>query len=212
MDYKERISEEAEKLFSKYGIRAVTMDMISSELGMSKRTIYENFSDKDALLTHVIRSKAIKQKESFFRIMKNAGNVIDVIFEIIETASRQIRDTNPTYMMDIKKYHNNVYKTLLGRGDLRNSEMTLAILRRGVEEKVFRSDINIELVNEGIQGFIDSAHANETFHSSKYSRVEILDNILFSYLKGLSTKRGNELIDTYRNKLGINKNGYTNEK
>lgn len=211
MDYKDRISEEAEKLFMKYGIRAVTMDMISQELGMSKRTIYENFSDKDSLVTHVIRERALKQKESFIDIMHESGNVIDVIFNIIETAGREMRDTNPNYMLDLKKYHHNVYRLLCDRGEIRNSEMTLEILKRGVDEKVFRDEINIELVNEGIQGFIDTIQENELFHSSKYSRLEIFDNILFSYIKGISTVEGNKLIDKYRTKLGISKNGNNNE-
>lgn len=211
MDYSKRISEEAEKLFMKYGIRAVTMDMIAHELGISKRTIYENFSDKDSLVTHVIRERALKQKESFKEIMKSSANVIDVVFTIIETAGREMRDTNPNYMLDLKKYHHKVFRLLCDRGEIRNSEMSLDILRRGVEEKIFRDEINIELVNEGIQGFIDSIQENELFHSSKYSKFEIFDNILFSYLKGISTDEGNKIIDEYRKKLGIIKNGNDNE-
>ncbi|MEE4117000.1 MAG: TetR/AcrR family transcriptional regulator [Marinilabiliaceae bacterium] len=211
MDYSKRISEEAEKLFMKYGIRTVTMDMIAHELGISKRTIYENFSDKDSLVTHVIRERALKQKESFKEIMKSSANVIDVVFTIIETAGREMRDTNPNYMLDLKKYHHKVFRLLCDRGEIRNSEMSLDILRRGVEEKIFRYEINIELVNEGIQGFIDSIQENELFHSSKYSKFEIFDNILFSYLKGISTDEGNKIIDEYRKKLGIIKNGNDNE-
>jgi AcrR family transcriptional regulator len=206
MDYIDRIAEEAELLFSKYGIRAVTMDTIAHELGISKRTIYENFSDKDALLTHVIRSKASKQREIFFQIMEGSDNVIDVIFNIIETAYDMMRNSNPTYMMDLKKYHHKVYEAVCNRGDIRNSEMSLAILKRGVEESVFRNDINIEIVNEGIQGFIDSSHASEIFQDNKYSRLDILDNILISYLRGIATATGAQLIESYREKLGINKN------
>ena len=143
--------------------------------------------------------------------MKSSANVIDVVFTIIETAGREMRDTNPNYMLDLKKYHHKVFRLLCDRGELRNSEMTLAILGRGVEEKIFRDEINIELVNEGIQGFIDSIQANELFHSSKYSKFEIFDNILFSYLKGISTDEGNKIIDEYRKKLGIIKNGNDNE-
>jgi AcrR family transcriptional regulator len=206
MDYIDRIAEEAELLFSKYGIRAVTMDTIAHELGISKRTIYENFSDKDALLTHVIRSKASKQREIFFQIMEGSDNVIDVIFNIIETAYDMMRNSNPTYMMDLKKYHHKVYEAVCKRGDIRNSEMSLAILKRGVEESVFRNDINIEIVNEGIQGFIDASHASEIFQDNKYSRLDILDNILISYLRGIATATGAQLIESYREKLGINKN------
>ena len=55
IDCKNRIVEEAALLFRTYGIRAVTMDMIASNLGISKRTIYENFRDKDELLVHVMK-------------------------------------------------------------------------------------------------------------------------------------------------------------
>jgi AcrR family transcriptional regulator len=206
MDYQERITDEAIVLFNKYGIRAVTMDMIAQELGISKRTIYENFSDKDTLLMNVIRSKANRQKEAFDQIMENCSNVIEVIFTIIETAFDQMRNANPTYLMDLKKYHYKVYEKVMNRGDFRNSEMSLGILNRGVEEGIFRDSINVELVNEGIQGFIDAAHSNDVFHNSKYTRLEILDNLLFSYLKGISTNKGIELIKGYSLKIGINGN------
>ncbi len=201
MDYKERIAEEAEKMFVKYGIRAVTMDSIAQELGISKRTIYENFEDKDTLLTHVIHNKARQQKDAFYMIMASCDNVIEVVFKIIETALNQIGNTNPTYMMDLKKYHHKVYTRLYSRGDLRNSEMSLAILSRGVEEELFRGDINIEIVNEGVQGVIDSAHANETFRNPNYKRLEVLDNLLFNFLRGISTDKGQKLIIEHRNNI-----------
>jgi len=211
MDNTVRIAEEAESLFMKYGVRAVTMDTIAHELGMSKRTIYEKFKDKDTLLEYVIKRKAAKQKEIFFRLMDKSDNVIEVIFRILETAFMQMRDTNPTYMMDLKRYHHKVYEKLAKRGVLRNSELSLAILRRGVKEGVFRDEINIDLVNEGIHGFIDSTHTGDTFHANKWSRMEILDNILFSYLRGICTDEGIRLLEKYRKQLGINQNGKNNE-
>lgn len=207
-----RIAEEAESLFMKYGVRAVTMDMIANELGMSKRTIYEKFSDKDTLLDYVIRRKAAKQKEIFYHLMKESDNVIDVIFGILTSAFDQMSNTNPTYLMDIKKYHHKVYDAVCKRGDLRNSELSLAILKRGVEEGVFRPEINVDIVNEGIHGFIDSSHSGDLFQGTRFNRMEILDNILFSYLRGISTDKGVILLEKYRTQLGINQNGKNNEK
>ena len=50
MEIRERIIEGAANLFKTYGIRTVTMDSLAAHLGISKRTIYEVFSDKDELL------------------------------------------------------------------------------------------------------------------------------------------------------------------
>ncbi len=212
MDYTNRIAEEAESLFMRYGIRAVTMDRIAHELGMSKRTIYEKFSDKDSLLEYVIRRKADKQKEIFYHLMNESDNVIEVIFKILETAFDQMSGMNPSYMMDIKKYHHRVYDAVCKRGELRNSELSLAILKRGVGEGVFRDEINIEIVNEGIHGFIDSAHSSDIFHGNRFSRMEIFDNLLFNYMRGISTEEGVIFLEQYRTQLGINKNGNNNEK
>src|SRR6202000_2790704 len=54
MDVKERILSKAADLFMRYGIRSITMDEIASQLGISKKTIYQFFTDKDDLVSAVI--------------------------------------------------------------------------------------------------------------------------------------------------------------
>jgi len=207
MDYKERITEEAAHLFMKYGIRAVTMDSIAQHLGMSKRTIYENFSDKDELLYHVIDTMAKKQKEIFKRIMASADNVIEALFNILTSASAHIKNQNPTYMMDLKRYHYEVYQRICKKGDIRNYEMSVAMLNRGVEEGIFRRDINIDIVNIGIHAVIDMTRDSEELSSEKFTNFQILDNLLFNYLIGISTPKGQNLINKYieqkKNELNV---------
>ncbi|HCC71771.1 MAG TPA: hypothetical protein DEQ09_11565 [Bacteroidales bacterium] len=203
MDYRERITEEAAVLFMKYGIRAVTMDSIAHHLGMSKRTIYEQFADKDELLRSVVRNMTHRQKEVFLDIMKESDNVIETIFRILTLASSHFKTTNPTYLMDLKKYHYRVYEEICQKGDIRNMEMTEEILNRGIKEKIFRSDINVEIVNAGIHGAIDMTKDDQYLPEGKYSRMEIIENLLFNYLIGISTPQGQELINKYKNKENL---------
>ena len=63
MEVKEKIISGASQMFIKYGIRSITMDMISEQLGISKRTIYENFNDKDELLKFCMNAGMAEQKE-----------------------------------------------------------------------------------------------------------------------------------------------------
>ncbi|MDT8400151.1 MAG: TetR/AcrR family transcriptional regulator [Bacteroidales bacterium] len=206
MDYRERITQDAAVLFMKYGIRAVTMDSIANQLGMSKRTIYEHFADKDELLTSVMDSMAARQKDVFGKIMDEADNVIEALFEILRIASVHFNNTNPTFFMDLNKYHHNVYEKICQKGDIKNYEMSLSMLRRGIEEKLFRNDINIDIVNIGIHSALDITRENEEFSTGKYSRFEIIDNLLFNYLIGISTSEGQKLINKYKEqkKLELN--------
>ena len=56
MEPKDRILEKSDELFNRYGIRSVSMDDIASQLGMSKKTLYQYYADKDELVTDVFTS------------------------------------------------------------------------------------------------------------------------------------------------------------
>ncbi|MCD4770611.1 MAG: TetR/AcrR family transcriptional regulator [Bacteroidales bacterium] len=201
MDYKERITDEAAILFMKYGIRAVTMDTIAHHLGISKRTIYENFADKDELLTSVIKRMASRQKEVFRELMEGSENVIEAIFMILKRAAAHFQSANPTYMIDLKKYHYKVYESISGKSDIKNFKMSQIIFERGIKENIFRKDLNIELVNAAVHGFIDILRDHEYFPPEKFTRMEVIDTVLINYLKGISTDKGAELIDKQRSEL-----------
>lgn len=201
MDNKDRITLEAAGLFMKFGIRRVTMDSLASHIGISKRTIYENFADKDALLMSVIQSMVRKQKELFLDLMVKSENVIEVIFSIFEIAAGHFQNADPSFLSDIRKYHYKVYERISNKSDIRNYEMSLALLKRGVEEKIFRGDLNIEIINAGIHGFMDLTSNSEYFPPGRFKRNDVIDNLLFNYLIGISTKPGCELIDKYRNQI-----------
>ena len=110
MDYRQRIIEEAAVMFRTYGIRAVTMDMLANQMGMSKRTIYEVFSDKDELLQGVLKWMTIKQQEVMTKILDESENVIEAIFKMLDLMSDHFQNMSPAFQMDIKKYHHDVIK------------------------------------------------------------------------------------------------------
>ena len=108
MDYRQRIIEEAATMFRTYGIRAVTMDMLAGRLGMSKRTIYEVFSDKDELLNGVLKWMSQKQHELMGRIFNESDNVIEAIFKMLDLMSDHFQKMAPAFQMDMKRFHRNL--------------------------------------------------------------------------------------------------------
>ena len=83
MIIRDRIIEAAAESFRTYGIRSVTMDSLATQLGMSKRTIYEVFSDKDELLMEVLTRIARQQKELVKRVLEESENSIVAIFRML---------------------------------------------------------------------------------------------------------------------------------
>ena len=81
---KEHIILVATELFKNYGIKSVTMDTLANQLGISKRTIYEAFSDKDEPLMAVLKNIAYQQKELINRVIDESENSIVAIFRMLE--------------------------------------------------------------------------------------------------------------------------------
>ena len=107
---------EAGILFGKYGIKSMTMDSLAEELGISKRTIYERFKDKDTLLFEVIRYyKNLTQQEAL-RLIDQSDNAIEALFRIIKMTIDQMMRMSPSFFHDFKKYHQKVFKQLSDPG------------------------------------------------------------------------------------------------
>ena len=90
MDNKTRIIQEAKTLFMRLGIRSVSMDDIASHLGMSKKTIYQLFADKDNLVDSVIEVD-IKQRQMYGMISLWIGLTIVGMFVQSNLVGRNIK-------------------------------------------------------------------------------------------------------------------------
>ncbi|MBO7134722.1 MAG: TetR/AcrR family transcriptional regulator, partial [Bacteroidales bacterium] len=74
---KETILEEVAKMFNANGIKPVTMDYISMDMKISKRTLYEIFKDKDDLVMQVMQHEMKKADEKIKKIIAESDNVLD---------------------------------------------------------------------------------------------------------------------------------------
>ena len=130
-EIQERIITEAGRLFAMYGIRSVTMDTLAEEMGISKRTIYESFKDKDTLLDDVITYFQAQQFQMANEIIQNSENVVVALFKLVNEMITTMKQISPLFFQDIRKYHSHIYKKLQDKGDIRDHTMTCNILNTG---------------------------------------------------------------------------------
>jgi TetR/AcrR family transcriptional regulator, cholesterol catabolism regulator len=197
MDIREKIIENAGKLFTENGIRQVTMDTIALSLGISKRTIYENFIDKDDLLENFLYEAIQSHKKQAQEIMTNSKNIIEALFLFGEYNNQAIKSINPNFFQDIKKYHPAVFEKAMNNGGTRNQEMTFTLLKRGINEGIISKDITIDLVNQFIH------YSFEFFNQideAKFTKTQIWTSIYLPYLSGICTEKGRDLINQFVNK------------
>ena len=201
MDNRTRILEGAAELFRVYGVKAVTMDSLASHLGMSKRTIYEIFSEKDELLIGVLGLMAEKQRELVSRVLNESENSIIAIFRLIEISSDHFQNMSPAFQADMKKFHIEVLMKKNDKCEMPDYRNNREIIERGIKEKLFRKDINADVVNTCIYSLFRSVMDGDLYPYERYTRRDIMRNTVLNYLKGISTPQGSDLIKKLEKKF-----------
>lgn len=199
MEVKDRIIAESRKMFTRLGIRTVTMDMISEHLGVSKRTIYENFTDKDELLKLCIDLAINEQRLINEEIINNSENLIEATFKYIKHSINIFNSINPAFFFDIEKYYPDVWDRKIKENDSLNLNRAIELLNKGIREEIFRKDIDVEIVAKLILEQFKMLSNNELFPPETYSRVKVFENIVVNFIRGIATNKGLHMIESYNN-------------
>lgn len=204
MEAKERIKERAGELFSSIGIKNLTMDALALDLGISKRTIYEHFKDKDDLVIQVIEHQIITNNQVFLEIISKAGDVIEALFLIIRQEHERFRNINPVYKEDLKKYFPRINECFYQDNEkLKEFSASYTLLEKGKSDGVFRSDLNIEIADNFLHELIIFLHNSERIRLMNLKEEAVLEFIILPYFRGICTRKGQELMERYFNQIEL---------
>lgn len=180
------------------GIRNITMDQIASESGVSKRTIYELFKDKDNLVVQSLRYMMINDNKEMLGIIDETQHVIEAIFLMMKRETKRRTEYPKIFIEDIKKYYLAVSEDLYScKKNLKEYSASYTLIDKGMREDIFRQDIQIELVNGFLHELITLMENSERIKALKASSEDMLRSIFLPYLRGICTTKGVDLMDQY---------------
>ena len=192
---KSKILQVAMHEFLSKGIRAVKMDDIANHLGISKRTLYEVYPNKEALLLECLKKREqeiyLHQQEIMSR---ENQNVIDILMEFYHYQMNRLANTNPVFLTDLRRYRQ--VMDFLEEHHQKQADKTRAFFARGVEDGFFRNDVDYEIVS-----LIGDASMNYVIESQMYNHYplqHIYRNIIMLFIRGFCSEKGIAEIDKKR--------------
>ncbi|WP_316786549.1 helix-turn-helix domain-containing protein [Pedobacter frigiditerrae] len=199
MEVKEYIVEEADKLFCQYGFKSVTMDDIAKHLGMSKKTIYQHFSDKDELVNILIKDKLSNQDCTMDFCAKSAENAVHEIFFAITNINELLTTMNPKLFYDLQKYHPKAWLHFREFKENKLGKCIYVNLERGVNEGLYRPEINKEILTQMRLDQVDLIfNQHDQYKMAKYNLAQVMAEITEHFLYGICNHAGLEKINYYK--------------
>jgi len=143
----ERIIEGGEELFLKAGIKSVTMDDIARHLGISKKTIYHFFKDKNDLVIGLVKKKLKEDEDQMADIISRSTNVIEEMINMMKCSEEIFSRINPIVIHDMQKYHPDAWKEFQNfKADVLVRTME-ELLTKGIKQGYIRPDIDVKVMS-----------------------------------------------------------------
>ena len=198
MELKDRIKEKADELFRRYGVKSVTMDEIASQLGVSKKTIYHSFKDKNELVDAVVEEMLERNKVYCVDSRNQASNAVQEVYLGMESLQEMLDKMNPSILFDIERGHPQTFKKFIEYKYNFLFQLMKKNVERGKKEGLYRSEINAELICKARIEMIMLAFSEEIFPKHQYSLVYIQQQLLEYFLYAMVTPKGYKLITKYQ--------------
>ena len=197
---KERILIEAERLFWKYGVRSVTMEEIAKQLGISKKTIYQHFPDKEQILYQVIQHKTSRNQLEMECMVIDTANPIEEILSVLNMMQKNADKVSPNLLMDIKRYYPQAFSLFRQYKEGQIMGSILENIQKGIAEGLYRKDLNPPILARLRVEQIELAFNHDLFPSDQYSMHDVQAELIHHFVRGMLTEKGFEVYNQYVNK------------
>lgn len=201
IDPKERIITGGEELFMQAGIKSVTMDDIARHLGMSKKTIYQFFSDKNELVIALVKKKFIEDECQIHEIIQTSGNVIEEMINMMKCSEEIFSRINPIVVHDMQKYHPEAWKEFQNfKADVLIKTLE-QLLRKGITQGFIRPDLDVKILAKMRLNQVEMGFNTSIFPLTEFSTWKVQYQMLEHFNYGICTLEGHKLLDQHKHAI-----------
>jgi AcrR family transcriptional regulator len=184
-------------LFTRYGVRSVTMNEIASALGVSKKTIYQYYADKNEIVMAVMQYHMEMERQDVEKIKQQAVNAVDEMLRIREYVYRMMREFHPAIMFEVRKY----YPDALQEFERFKEDFIVNLLEknleRGIQEGSYRPQLATSIAARGFVEIANLAIDPDVFSQQAYQPAQVQHELTDVFIQGMCTDQGKERIQAF---------------
>ena len=193
MALKDHITTVATDLFSRSGIKRVSMDDVARKANVSKRTLYEFFKDKESLLMDVLNKLRQPFVEHIDLLGKSEGTALEALLLLNEKIMEKPVWLCEDFFEDINRYPSAL--NALAENKRKFLAKIIEFLKRGEKESVFMSDVNYDIISLMAQQQFSKSEPSSVY--TKYTHEEVHNTVFFIFIRGICTDSGRDILEKF---------------
>ena len=192
---KDTILKKAGDIFLKLGFKSVTMDDIANELAISKKTIYKFFKNKEELVDNTVSFLHETMYEAVVGICNVGHNAIQENFEIRKMFKDLLKNSDDSPMFQLKKYYPKTFRKIMAKEYSMFKDCILQNIEKGIQEGLYRKNINIELTTKFYFSLVMSVHDSNLYTYNRNTLNKLETSVLEYHTRAIATKKGLTILE-----------------
>ena len=185
---KEEIIETSLQQFLRHGIRKMTVQKLIAPMGISTKTVYKYFNDKEELLKHCLVKHYSELAKDFD--ITGSSNPVIAIFKLWHNAMELDFGVNHIFYHDLNYYYPRLQDSILHRFFTKRFSKLGELMEKGVKQGYFRNDIVPAMIPEVTSALYSSITRTDQFKKYKLTPGVLMQNTIEAYLRGVCTEKG----------------------
>lgn len=199
IDLEKSIVDTSTELFLEFGFKTVTMDDIAEHMKISKKTIYNFFTNKETLVQKVVFSMYTYITTKLEDIREQASNPIAELYEIKMFIMQQLKGEKTSPLHQLRKYYPDIHEELQKKQFDFMTKSVCKSLKKGVKMKLFRPSIDIDFISRMYFNGMVGIKNVELFPLEKYSPEQLMESYLDYHLRAIITEKGKNVLSSFIN-------------
>lgn len=192
--------QRAAALFIEQGSKTLTMDDVAREFGISKKTLYQMYRNKEALLDDVLSFKLDEVIKKMEALDETVENPIERMYCRDEAIDLAVRQNHSTMIRQLVRYYPSIFYSHMKRFGERFSSVMLRNIEKGRKQGLYRENFNAEIYSKFFLQLAMSYDSSPFFEEEKGERVDFIDEVLSMYLHAITTEKGKQQLEKLNQK------------
>ncbi len=189
------IIKKTSALYSKYGIKSVSVDDVSFMLGISKKTLYEFIENKNELIERVVENNLDAFLNKVTDKIEQDNDIFMNLCQVYLNIIKEMKKVNPSYVHDLKKYHSKQYHKIIDFRDQKLYRIVTNWIEKGIETGIFRKDLDMRLVYFNQVQKVSVLVYDSVFEYANPITAQDIYKLILNDIRGITTLKGHEIFD-----------------
>lgn len=194
MEFKTEFLTRVAELFLEFGAKTLTMDEVAREFGISKKTLYQRYRNKEALLEDVLHLKLQEIIDKMQQLDLEIDNAIDRMLCRDEVIYKAVDSNNTVLIKQLLRYYPSIFSTHMQNFSEKFSDVLIHNIQRGRKQGFYRDDFDERIYSKFFVPLIMSYDSSTFVDVSEIERLEYQNGVMEFYLQAITTEKGKQYL------------------